>query len=186
MHRTLSIISPLAALVVASGAMGCGSPSAPPPPACDTTKPVSFSSDVIPVFERGCTLSNVCHGQMNNSAEEDNYLGLNQGDGGIPDEQAVYKGLVGVTAKEDPSMKLVTPGSTDTSYLWQKVAVIGVQGQTLPASLASACKMAPSPQCTDCSSNTPCGGEMPYLGEQLNSADTCTLQSWILQGAKNN
>jgi hypothetical protein len=183
MHRTLAIILSLAALVAVAGATGCSSKSAST--SCDTTKAVSFSSDVMPVFERGCTLSSVCHGQMNNSAEEDNYLGLNGGDGGVPDEQAVYKGLVGVAAKEAPSMKLVAPGSTDNSYLWQKVAVI-VAGQTLPASLASACKMAPSPQCSDCNSNSPCGGEMPYLGEALDSPDQCTLQSWILQGAKNN
>jgi hypothetical protein len=184
MHRTLAIILSLAALVAVAGATGCS--SKPSSTACDTSKAVSFSSDVIPVFERGCTLSSVCHGQMNNSAEEDNYLGLNGGDGGMSDQQTVYKGLVGVPAKEDPSMNLVTPGSTDNSYLWQKVAVIGVQGQTLSPALASACSMAPGAKCQDCNSTSPCGGEMPYLGEPLDSTDVCTLQSWILQGAKNN
>ena len=52
------------------GATGCGSAA------------VLFSADIMPIFQRGCTLSSVCHGQMNNAPEENVYLGLNSGAGG--------------------------------------------------------------------------------------------------------
>jgi hypothetical protein len=71
-----------------------------------------LSADVMPIFQRGCTLSSVCHGQMNNAQEENLYLGLNAGGGGTADSQAVYSGLVGVASKEDSSMNLVTTGDT--------------------------------------------------------------------------
>ena len=103
MHRTLAILSSLSALF-AAGAMGCSStPSSSPAQTegggCDTTTPVSFSSDVIPVFQKSCTLSDVCHGQMNSAAEEDLYLGEYMG---TTNATTVYSMLVGVPAKEDP------------------------------------------------------------------------------------
>lgn len=182
MHRTLAILSSLSALF-AAGAMGCSSTSSGNAPSmtpggCDTTTPVSFSSDVIPVFQKSCTLPGVCHGEMNNSGEEDLYLGENVG---TTNASTVYSMLVGVAAKEDPSMNLVTASSTDNSFLWHKVN--GDQGN-----FAADCSKA-SMMCEDCSSTSPCGGLMPYLGESL-ATDTpqylCTIQSWILQGAMNN
>jgi hypothetical protein len=184
MHRTLAILSSLTALF-AAGAMGCSSssPSASPSGqpeggSCDTTTPVSFSMDVIPVFEASCTLSGVCHGQMGNAGEEDLYLGEN--DGGT-NASTVYSMLVGVTSKEDPAMNLVTAGSTDNSFLWHKVN--GDQGN-----FAADCSKA-TMMCEDCDSTSPCGGLMPYLGESLATDSPqylCTIQSWILQGAMNN
>jgi len=189
MHRTLAILSSLAAVVTAIGAMGCSSSS---PPAggsssssgggssgsCDLTTPVSFKTDVIPVFQMGCTLSQSCHGQMNNAAEEDLYLGENVG---ATDASTVYSMLVGVSSKEDPSMPLVTMGSTANSYLWHKVFAD-------QATLASQCAKA-SMLCTDCTADAPCGGLMPYNGEPL-ATDApqwlCTIQGWITQGAQNN
>ena len=187
MHRNLAILSSLAAVVSALGATGCSSSSsvAPGGDTCDLTAPVSFKTDVLGVFQTGCTLTGACHGQMNNAGEESLYLGENSAVSDT-DPAAVYSMLVGVAAKEDPQMPLVTKGDLDTSYLWQKVSVIGAPGVTLPASLASACAAAPE-QCTvDCNANTPCGGSMPYLSEPLDSARSCTLQAWITQGAQNN
>ena len=83
---------------VATGDGGCGSAS------------VSFTLDVMPIFQTGCTLSSVCHGQMNNAGEEDLYLGDHAG-GTSP--SAVFGGLVGVRSREDPSMNLVTAGSPE-------------------------------------------------------------------------
>ena len=184
MHRTLAILSSLSALF-AAGAMGCSSTSSGTAPSmtgttggCDTTTPVSFATDVVPVFQKSCTLSNVCHGQMSNAAEEDLYLGENMG---TTNAATVYGMLVGVTAKEDPAMSLVTAGSTDNSYLWHKVN--GDQGN-----FAADCSKA-SMMCEDCDTTTPCGGLMPYQGESLATDSPqylCTIQSWILQGAMNN
>jgi hypothetical protein len=182
MHQTLAIITSLAALVGAAGALGCSSSSGGT--SCNTNP--SFATDVMPVFQRSCTLSSVCHGQMGNSGEENEYLGLNAGGGGSADAKAVYTNLVGVTAKENPSMKIVAPGDLANSYLWHKV---NDDPTTLNSgSLKAGCAMA-TMMCTDCNSSQPCGGTMPYLGESLASsrpADLCTLQNWIMSGAQNN
>ncbi len=147
---------------------------------------VSFSADVMPIFKLGCTLSSVCHGQMNNAPEENLYLGLNSGAGGSADIQAVYSGLVGVASKEDPSMNLVTAGDTSNSFLWHK---LNDDQMTLNSgTLATGCMKA-SATCFDCTSDAPCGGYMPYLGEPLATyapEDLCTIENWIVQGAPNN
>lgn len=40
--------------------------------------PVSFTDDVMPIFQQSCTLSATCHGQANNAGEENLYLGENE------------------------------------------------------------------------------------------------------------
>jgi hypothetical protein len=182
MHRTLALISTLAALACTLSTLGCGSNSSSSSPGCGTAT-VSFSKDVIPIFQMSCTLNSVCHGQTGNSAEENLYLGLNTGGGTTNDIQAVYKGMVGVTAKEDTSMKLVTAGDPENSYFFHKV---NDSQMTLNSTLGTAC-MKTNSICTNCNSNFgPCGATMPYTGEQLPSASLCTIQNWIQQGAQNN
>lgn len=175
MHRNMAILSSLAAVVSALGAMGCSSSSSPPPASCDTTVPVSFASDVVPVFEKSCTLSSVCHGQMNNAGEENLYLGENAGG---TDPKSVYPMLVGVMSQEDPSMPMVAASDTANSFLWHKLQ--GDQNM-----FATDCAKA-AKACTDCNATTPCGGLMPYQSTSLDPAYMCTVQSWIVQGAKNN
>ena len=179
MHRTLAIISSLAAIVSAIGATGCSSSSSGAPPGCQTAA-VSFKTDVLPVFQQSCTISSVCHGQMNNSAEEDLYLGEHMG---TTDPNAVYNQLVGVNAKELPTMKLVKADDLQNSFLWHKL-----QTQDDLTMLASQC-MAATMKCTDCTTANPCGTVMPYLETALatqNPAFTCTIQNWIQGGAQNN
>jgi hypothetical protein len=141
---------------------------------------VSFRADVMPIFRLGCTLSSVCHGQMNNAGEENLYLGLNSGGDSI-DIQAVYSGLLSVPSKEDPSMNLVTPGDTANSYLWHKL----VGDQNSNASVADGCGEAGT-MCFDCTTSMPCGTSMPYVGEPVAPNDLSTIESWISQGAQNN
>jgi hypothetical protein len=186
MHRSLAIISSLSVIVAAACAMGCSSKSTGSPDTseagatCDTSTPVSFMSDVIPAFQQNCTVSSECHGQMNNSGEENLFLGFGPGMGTtVPMD--VYSELVGVPSKEDPAMNLVTASDTSTSYLWQKL-------QNTQNNFASDCMKATA-MCTDCNATTPCGGLMPYDGEPLATSDPqnlCTIQSWITQGAQNN
>jgi hypothetical protein len=186
MHRTLAPISSLAALACAAGAMQCSSsPPSAPSPTCGSNN-VSFSKDVIPAFQMRCTMSNSCHGQMNQPLVENLYLGLYMGGGTTADVKAVYRGLVGVLAKEDPSMNLVTKGDLQNSYLWHKVN--DDQPALTQGTLATGCKKA-STMCLDCSSSAPCGGTMPYLSDSLATIDSqslCAIQSWIQQGALNN
>ena len=188
MHRALAILSSLAGVVSAIGAAGCSSTSSSGPPSgagCDTSVAVSFKADVLPVFQMSCTVSTSCHGQMNSAPEEDLYLGENSSVSAT-DPDVVYKGLVSVPAKEDPSMPLITAGSLDNSFLWQKVAVIGTINPGPSASLLAGCTAAPTQCSPDCDSTTPCGGLMPYLGQALDPDLQCALQSWIVQGARNN
>jgi|HubBroStandDraft_6_1064221.scaffolds.fasta_scaffold504309_1 hypothetical protein len=189
MHRSLAILSSLAVTVSAVFAMGCSSKSNASTPeggsgTCDTSMPVSFKSDVIPAFQQNCTLTQECHGQMGNSAEEDLFLGFDVGMG-TTNPMDVYSMLVGVPSKEDPSMNLITAGDTSNSYLWQKVSATDL---TPPTALTAACMKATA-MCSDCTSTAPCGGLMPYDGETLATTDPqnlCTIQSWITQGAQNN
>jgi hypothetical protein len=173
MHRTRTILSSLVVVASALGAMGCSSSSSPAP--SDT--PVSFANDVMPIFQSGCTLSSECHGQPNNAAEENLYLGDNMNNTPAIIAQ-VYMGLVGVASVEDPSMPLVTAGSPSTSFLSHKV--VGDQ-----STLNSDCAMAPTLCSMGCTMQMPCGTQMPYNGEPI-TAGIPTINNWIMQGAKNN
>jgi hypothetical protein len=188
MHQTLVIITSLAGLVGAAGALGCSSPTTGDPSSSTCNSNPSFSTDVIPAFAMSCTLTNACHGQVGNSPEESLYLGMTMGGGGTADVHAVYNGLVGVVSKEDPSMPLVTKGDLQNSFLWHKVNDDQITLNS--GTLATGCKKA-SAMCQDCMSMNPCGGTMPYNGYMLanpngNPHALCTIQSWIMQGAQNN
>jgi hypothetical protein len=183
MHRIRTILSSLvvvagsAILPLASlAATGCSSTSSP------TTSPVpsvvSFANDVMPIVQKGCTLSGVCHGQMNNSAEENLYLGDNVTNTPTIIVQ-VYTGLVGVASLEDRGMPLVTVGDPSKSYLSHKV--VGDQD-----TLDSECAMT-TPLCVlGCTTQKPCGVFMPWNGALLAQSSIDTINNWITQGAKNN
>jgi hypothetical protein len=149
-----------------AGDAGCGTATA------------SFASDVVPIFRTGCSLTSVCHGQMNNAAEENLYLGDSAGTAA---SSTIRARLVGVASVEDPAMNLVTANDTAHSYLWHKV--IGDQNSN-PA-VASGCAQALG-ACVDCTTSAPCGAEEPYLSVQLAASDLCVLQRWIDQGALDN
>jgi hypothetical protein len=150
--------------------MGC-SPSSSP----TSDAPVSFATDVMPIFQAGCTVSMECHGQPNNAGQENLYLGDIANNTSTIIAQ-VYMGLIGVASEEDPSMPLVTAGSTSTSYLSHKV--VGDQ-----ASLTSDCSKAAT--CEMCNS-MPCGTSMPYNNGPFDPSKVDTINNWISQGAKDN
>jgi hypothetical protein len=181
MHRTLAIISSLTVSAIVAAAAGCSSPSTSSDP-CANTGTVSFSKDVIPAFQTGCTLSQSCHGQMNNVQEENLYLGENDPSmTGPTNVGMVHMGIVGVKAIENPQMDLVAAGDIDNSFLWHKI--VGDQNST--DALKAGCKMATmmcSPQCTD---TEPCGTQMPYNSPVLDNARMCIIKKWIQAGAKN-
>jgi hypothetical protein len=183
MHRTLALItSSLAALACALSALGCGGSGSSGVQQSTCSGTISFSKDLMPVFQMSCTLSSVCHGQMGNSGEQNLYLGMNMG-GGASDAMSVYQGLVGVTAKEDKSIKLVAAGDPQNSYLYQKVSL---DQASLNSMLGSAC-MQTNSMCSNCNSGFgPCGAPMPYTGEQLPGDSLCKIKNWIQQGAQNN
>jgi hypothetical protein len=174
MHRTWTILSSLVVVVSVVAAVGCSSSTAAP----TGGGPVSFSKDVMPIFQTGCTLSSECHGQMNNAAEENLYLGDNVMNTPTIIAQ-VYAGLVGVAALEDPAMSLIATGDTSKSYLSHKI--VGDQNN-----FASDCAKATLCNDASCTAATPCGTFMPYLGSMLDPDKVTTINDWITQGAMNN
>jgi hypothetical protein len=175
MHRTGTLLSSLVVVVGASlvvGGVGCSSSSSAAP----TVTPVSFSSDVMPIFQASCTISSVCHGQMNNSGEENLYLGENGGNTATS-TMNTYMGLVGVNALEDPKLALVKAGDSANSYLSLKLS-----GNLSSLAADCAAGMCNGPTCVD----SPCGVQMPYLNAALPDAEQATINNWIDQGALNN
>jgi hypothetical protein len=196
MHRNLSILTSLAIVVSASGSIGCSSStgsSAGSGSSSGSGMPtVSFKTDVMPLFQAGCTLSMECHGQTGNPGEENLYLGVNQpGTTGEPVDSMVaamvYAGLVGVASVEAPSVDLVAKGGdTANSYLLQKL--IGDQN-TMFASQCSSAATPCSAISANCTASTPCGVFMPSGGELWSTSNPTGLQTitdWISQGAMNN
>jgi hypothetical protein len=186
MKARVSLLTSLAAIAVASCAVGCSSSTTGA--AADAGDgggggPVSFAKDVLPVLQMNCTTGNVCHGSMRTVNVENLFLAPSSGPIDAATAKMIYDELVGVKSLEDPSMDLVTPKNPDRSFLLQKV--LGTQDK-----LASECLKAPSlcPSPT-CGPKTPCGTTMPYLGEMLGILDPMGLQNltdWIAQGAKDN
>jgi hypothetical protein len=135
-----------------------------------TTPTVSFAHDIMPVFQASCGIAGVtCHGDTSVATQGRPFLGYF--DGGT-DASHVRQSLVGVPSTEDPKMNLVTAGSLDQSYLWQKV-------DNLQCKLAADCKAGQSPY-------PDCGLPMPYGNLPLDEPTLDTIARWITQGAKDN
>jgi hypothetical protein len=182
MQKSQSFVVSLVAMV-ASGAIGCSSSSTSSgSDGGGSGGPVSFSTDVLPVFQQNCSTGTTCHGQMKQAVVENLYLGPSSGPIDSATAKTVYDELVGVNSLEDPSMKLVAANTPNQSYLLQKVN--GNEGMF--AADCAKVPLCPSPTCT---TKTPCGADMPYLGESLTISDPMGIQQltdWIAQGAKNN
>jgi hypothetical protein len=174
MHRPWTILSSLVVVVSAVAALGCSSSTAAPDGGGGG--PVSFSKDVMPIFQMGCTVSSVCHGTMTNS-KENLYLGDNVTNTPAIIAQ-VYAGLIGVPALEDPAMSLIAKGDTSKSYLSHKI--VGDQNN-----FDSDCAKAPLCQEVSCTAAMPCGSYMPYLGS-IDLDRAAIINNWITQGAANN
>jgi hypothetical protein len=188
MHRTTLIMASLA--VVAFGAFGCSSSTSPSGDGgsggtCDTSKTVSFKTDVVPIIQGSCSLSTVCHGTVNNSMAESLYLGPNLEDApnGFSAAQATASiaAVVGVKAKENPMMNMVTASDLENSFLWHKI----VGDMNSDTAVAAGC-MTTDESCAGCSSTEPCGKQMPYLSTVLAADEQCKFKSWIVQGALDN
>jgi hypothetical protein len=182
MQPRLSGIAFLGAIGVSSLGVACSSTSAP---AMSPPGPVSFSNDVMPILQQGCTLTMVCHGQMGNSGEENLYLGKNQAPAtdGKPVDPAVAMmvnlGIVNKPSLEDPAMNLITPKSLANSYLWHKLQ--GDQDMLEAQCAKGMCNAA------TCQAPTTCGVQMPYAaGMALPDDQLMVISNWIMNGAKNN
>jgi hypothetical protein len=120
---------------------------------------VTFSADVLPIFQQACGLSSSCHGDGAPVAQP--YLGASSS----PDIQKIFDQNVNVDSLKEPNMKIVKPNEPQNSFLMHK--------------MDGTLSCAP----VECGAN--CGGSMP-LGAPLRSeADRDKVRRWIAQGAKN-
>jgi hypothetical protein len=154
--------------VVCPPGVGCAPPS---PPSTDLTTPVSFKTDVVPIFQMSCSLSSSCHSEKVGGPSLV-YLG-----GSLmvpPDPTGIMKATVNVKSIELPTMNYVTPSDLENSYLMHKMD-------------GDLC------QFTTCSNNPVpmCGVVMPMAGcalEAVNGGPSPrdVVRRWIAQGAQNN
>lgn len=126
---------------------------------------VSFKTDVLPIFRNSCGLSTACHGNPSGPTEQP-YLGPAMGPA-ITDMEimAIFTDNVGVASAKAPSMKIVDPGSPQTSFLMAKVD--------------------DKLTCSTVKCDTTCGTSMPQ-GAPLPEDKRDIIRRWIAQGAKNN
>jgi hypothetical protein len=161
----------------------CSSASCPVctgPSAADAAAPVSFSNDVLPVFQRSCGIgAGTCHGSYPNTSSQQNlYLAEpTSAADGYGDAGAILTGIVGKASLEAPSMNIVTAGDPDNSYLIHKINGDMCQIMSDCAPLSTALPTAVT---------TPCGVPMPQTGGTIGTTDQTLVWNWILQGAQNN
>jgi hypothetical protein len=148
MHRIAVVLS-----VVAFAGCSSSSPSGPGTP----SGPVSFRSDVAPVFATSCATNSDCHGSADGSNV---YLA-----GPATDSKRTLAGLVNKPANELPTMPYITPGDPTNSYLMHKI-----DGDL---SSLGACK-----------TKGVCGDPMPKNQPTLDTTTRELIRQWITEGAK--
>jgi hypothetical protein len=135
-----------------------------------TTPTVSFSKDVLPVFNNSCGIGGQqCHGDPMVGHTGQPYLGQSPG---TPDVAAILAGIVGQPAEEDTQFSLVAAGDPAKSYLMHKVD-------------GDACRYAKECNATGDPLFKNCGSQMPFNAGSLSLAQRDTIRRWIAQGAKN-
>jgi hypothetical protein len=153
---------------VAFAVGACG--SSPASSAGDPSKPVSFHSDVIPIFQQKCAIGSSCHGDQSESPG-----GLQLGSGvKVLSAGDILAELVGVKAAEDPAMALVAPGSPEISFVMHKL-----DGDE--ATFASDCAASPYNQ-----EYPRCGMPMPLSASEMPAGTRDVIRRWIAEGAINN
>ena len=175
-HRNLLTFTATAlASVVALAFVAAGCSDAAPADTCfdyttftGTTPAVTFKADVLPIFRLSCGLSTACHQSQSGPAGQP-YLGPAKldPDPTQADIDKIFAQNVDVTATKAPTMKIVNPGSPQTSFLMHKV------DGTL--------------ECSDVKCDAAGCGQLMPLGSTSPMAETDrdTIRRWIAQGAKN-
>ncbi len=132
-------------------------------------EPVSFRTDVLPIFEQSCSLSASCHGNPTSPETADGYqpyLGEVDPEVTPSDIDLIFATIVGQDS-HDATMRIVAIGDPERSFLMHKM-----DGDL----------ECPDLQCTD----GDCGDSMPQGSSTLPRATRDIVRTWIAQGAMNN
>lgn len=166
-------------VLAACTSSGDGTPSPTPTPTdtcepyvsdADLSVPVSFATNVAPLFMSNCGIGGgvTCHGAGNASP----FLG--EADGGS-DAATILDSIVGVEAGEDPEMDFIAPNQPGQSYLMHKID--GDQ-----CTLSDECALSIYNEYYP-----GCGASMPFLPHALLPTSLRDqVRAWIAQGAQNN
>jgi hypothetical protein len=128
-----------------------------------TTPKVSFTADVVPIFQQNC-ISASCHG-LAGSPKGDLFLGALSAHGN--DSGKVHSDLVGVTTAQLPTMKFVAVGDPTHSYLMHKLD-------------NDQCMFQSNCVAADCQQS------MPFSDNLLPDETRDIVRRWIAQGALDN
>jgi hypothetical protein len=158
----IALVSSITIAACSSPTSGASCETYVVPASFDPTKPtVSFTSDVLPIFEASCGLSTSCHGAQTGPRI---FLGSRS----TPfDPMRVLGDVVGVPSSDLPAMNYVTAGDPSQSFLMHKMD--GDQ-----CMLTAKC------------ANNDCGLSMPQNNDVLEVAKRDVVRRWIAQGAQNN
>ncbi len=128
----------------------------------------SFANDVLPIFENSCSLAASCHGDPSSPDQASGYRPyLGEVDQvATPSDIPLILSLIVDQDSHAANMKIVAPGSPETSFLMHKM-----DGDLSCASIS-------------CTPN--CGTPMPQGGDVLPRASRDVVRDWIKQGAQNN
>lgn len=132
------------------------------------TPAVSFSADVLPIFQQSCSLSTSCHGNVAGTNGRP-YMGpIGQMTPTMEQVAEIFAQNVNVNAVA-ADMKIVAPGDPKASFMTHKI----------DGTLSSECGVT-------CAS-TGCGTPMPQATEfvPIDASKRDTIRRWIAQGAKN-
>lgn len=135
----------------------------------DPPADVSFRDDVLPIFERSCSLSSACHGNPSSPTGASGYRPYLGGAGAEPSDVAtIFAANVDVDSWADTSRKVIAPGDWEQSFLMNK----------MDGALD---------QCDTTSCPDGCGRLMPQgPTKPLPIAERNLVRAWIEQGAQDN
>ncbi len=135
------------------------------------TNTVSFSKNVIPIFQSSCNFS-ACHDGSLNQPQEGLDLGINKETGGMMTAAqitAVHDSIVGKSAKRS-TLHIVEPGSPEKSWL---IAKVTYDDFAICPSISKSCTA------------KGCGNREPENSPPLDQNSINTLVAWVKGGAKN-
>jgi hypothetical protein len=126
--------------------------------------PVSLKTDLVPIFQKSCSLSSGCHSDKSKVLPR---LGPATG---VPDPTALQtiRSELLAAATQVPALKFVSPGKPEESYLMNKIdGTFGCMGFA-------------------CMTQAGCGERMPQLLDPLEGEKINKIRDWIKQGAPAN
>jgi hypothetical protein len=163
--------------------IGCGSKDSSAAATCTpfdytkytpTSTTVSLTTDIAPIIKTSCSLTKTCHGATAvAAADHEPQLGPTSGFvGDMAGAMKVHTALVGVAAKEAPTLSYVSAGKPEDSWIMKKLegsqtCVAGVTCVRLP----------------DNTSPSNCGDSMPQMQDALPADQVQKVRDWIKAGA---